>query len=81
MPTEIPLTSFVLGTGESVVTVTVKKPHVTTGVRGLRPMFAKSPLMKKECPSEVRTGQSPRVAHSVLIHRVLDPGFQGPDHS
>lgn len=46
-----------LGTGESVVRVTVQKPHVTAGVRGLRPVFAKSPLMEEGCPSEVRTGQ------------------------
>lgn len=81
MSTEIPLTSFVLGTGEGVATVTVQKPHLTTGVRGLRPVFAKSPLMEEECPSEVRTGQPPRVASPVLIHRVLDPGFECPNHS
>lgn len=64
MSTEIPLTRFVLGTGESVVK---EKPHLTT-VRGLRPVFAKSFLMEEECPSEVRIGHPPRVACSVLIH-------------
>lgn len=49
MFTELPLASFVLGPGESVVAnrVTVQNPHITTGVRGLRPVFSKSPLMEE----------------------------------